>query len=270
MSPNSRSVTSWPAFKKQASAVQDCKDNLTLFNSSVFEPPLGAEGYRRQDYFKQSSFLVLDFDNGELSPERFVEIFWSKAGRGQKRSFLICNSFSRSLQQPNRFRVIMFYKRPATSIGQHKAILDDVIRRLEANGFPDGSHGLDPNCKSGIQSFYLPCTNRDHRKSAIFRDFGLKTRELERCAIDPADYLLAAPGPSLVPNAAHGPIVLSAAIRERIDAATAELRSLKAGRHQAVFETAMALARFGLSEAEVRGELLQAVGHEANDAQEGR
>jgi hypothetical protein len=44
--------------------------------------------------------LVLDFDNGALSPEQFVEIFWTKAGRAGKRSFIICNTFSRSPEEP--------------------------------------------------------------------------------------------------------------------------------------------------------------------------
>ena len=132
------SIPEFKAFlKKQAAACRDNKTDLVLFNATTLDPPQGAEGYRRQKHFKQASFLVLDFDNGALSPERFVEIFWSKAERGQKRSFVICNSFSRSAEEPNRFRVIMFYKRPATSIEQHKAILGDVIHRLEANRFPE-------------------------------------------------------------------------------------------------------------------------------------
>ena len=139
-------------------------------------------------YFKQSSFMVLDFDNGNLSPDDFVRIFWREAKRGHKRSFVICNSFSRSPEKPNSFRVIMFYKRPATTIDQHKAILASIVHRLEQNGFSADSAKLDPNCKSGIQSFYLPCTNKAHETWAFFEKYGTKTRDLERCAIDPADY----------------------------------------------------------------------------------
>ena len=165
------SIHDFVAFlKKQASAFQDSKDDLTLFNSSVFEPPRGAEGYRRQDYFRRSSFLVLDFDNGELSPEQFIGIFWSKARRGQKRSFLICNSLSRSLQQPNRFRVIMFYKRPATSIGQHEAILADVIRRLELNGFPDARTGSIRIANRAFSRSTCPGRTGSIRSLAFFED----------------------------------------------------------------------------------------------------
>ena len=144
------------------------KEESRFFNAGVFEPPEGAGGYRRQMYFKQSSFMVLDFDNGNLSPDDFVRIFWREAKRGHKRSFVICNSFSRSPEKPNSFRVIMFYKRPATTIDQHKAILASVVRRLEQNGFSANSAKLDPNCKSGIQSFYLPCTNKAHETWAFF------------------------------------------------------------------------------------------------------
>ena len=53
----------------QSRAVIDKKEEPEFFNPCVFDPPEGAEGYRRKDYFKLSSFLVLDFDDGDLSPE---------------------------------------------------------------------------------------------------------------------------------------------------------------------------------------------------------
>ena len=49
----------------------DRKEGSALFNPCIFEPPQGAEGYRRKDYFKASSRMVLDFDDGDLSPEAF-------------------------------------------------------------------------------------------------------------------------------------------------------------------------------------------------------
>jgi hypothetical protein len=59
---------------------------------------------------------VLDFDGGALSPEAFEEIFWTKAERGQRHSFIICNSFSCSPEAPNKYRVIFFYLRPALAL----------------------------------------------------------------------------------------------------------------------------------------------------------
>ncbi len=101
---------------------------------------------------------------------------------------MITNSFSRSPTEPNRFHVIMFYKRPATSIDQHKAIVADVIGRLEANGFRTAVTGPITIVSRRVHSFYLPATNRKRPEWAFFNRYGIKTRELERCAIDPADY----------------------------------------------------------------------------------
>ena len=171
--------------RKQAKAVRDRKEDAAFFNPCVFEPPPGSSGYRKIDYFRQSSFLVLDFDDGNLSPEEFERIFWHEAKRGQKRSFVICNSFSRSPDKPNKFRVLLFYKRPAMSLFQHKAVLESVVARLEKHGYSKQSAKLDPACWSGVQSFYWPCTNRDHQEWAFFRTHGTKGSDIERCAIDP-------------------------------------------------------------------------------------
>ena len=137
----------------QHRAVIDTKDESILFNASVFDPPAGAVGYRRQAYFKASSFMVLDFDDGDLSPEAFEQIFWSEAGRGRKRSFVICNSFSRCAATPNKFRVILFYKRPATTLQQHQAVYDAIVARLKEHDFSAESARLDPACRSGVPIF---------------------------------------------------------------------------------------------------------------------
>ena len=90
-----------------------------------------------------------------LSPEKFEDIFWHKAGKGLKRSFIICNSYSRSAKEPNRFRVMFLYKKPARSIGEHKAVLNSIVSRLESEGFSEKDMSLDRQCKTGVQSFYF-------------------------------------------------------------------------------------------------------------------
>ena len=228
----------------------------------LFEPPDGADGYRRTDYFKKSSFLVLDFDDGNLSPEKFASIFWADAGRGQKRSFVVCNSFNRSAEAPNRFRAILFYKRAATSLEQHKAVYAAIVARLEIHGFTAQSSNLDPQCKSGLQSFYLPCTNEGHPKWAFFTAYGTKTRDLERCAIDPVAYSKTTVVSRLVPSITFRSNDASGTTsREKIDEAVAYLQ--KTGRREAIFDSAMNLCRLGLSRTEVEVELLHAVGREA-------
>ena len=96
---------------------EKAKGEVPLFNPAIFDASIDPKvGYRTQKNFSFSSMLVLDFDNGNLSPEKFEDIFWHKAGKGLKRSFIICNSFSRSSKQPNRFRVMFLTRNlPARS-----------------------------------------------------------------------------------------------------------------------------------------------------------
>ena len=147
---------------------------------------------------------------------------------------MICNSYSRCPEAPNKFRVIFFYKRPATSLEQHKAVYAAIVARLEENNFTAQSVKLDAQCKSGVQSFYLPCTNGDHPKWAFFTARGTKTRDLERCAIDPVAVdkttIVSRPARAVTFNSVDAP----PASREQIDAVLAHLRLLKTERQEAV------------------------------------
>ena len=145
------------------------KKERIFFNPAHFDPTIDpTQGYRTKANFHSASMLVLDFDNGSLSPERFVEIFWTKAGRAGKRSFIICNTFSRSPEEPNRFRVLLFFKKPALSLGAYQAVYDSVIARIVAQGCPVEEMGIDTTCGSGVQSFYIPGTNSGLSRSRLF------------------------------------------------------------------------------------------------------
>jgi hypothetical protein len=115
------------------------KKERFFFNAAHFDPTIDpSQGYRTKANFHSASMLVLDFDNGALSPERCVEIFWTKAGRAGKRSFIICNTFSRSPEEPNRFRVILFFKTPVRSLGAYQAVgcaMKNVFTAQVNNGF---------------------------------------------------------------------------------------------------------------------------------------
>jgi hypothetical protein len=174
--------------REHAATVVKTKEEGMLFNPCYFDPPDDPEGYRRPEYFSQSSFLVLDFDGGTLSHNEFIRIFWDDAGEHEKRSFVICNSFSRCKENPNKFRVIMFYKRPALSLAEHEAVLHNIISRLEVNGYSPEEIKLDSACQSGIQSFWLPCTNKKHQDWAFFIQKGTKTADIRKYGIDPELY----------------------------------------------------------------------------------
>ena len=166
------------------------KKERFFFIPARFDPSIDPEkGYRTQANFHSASMLVLDFDNGTFSPEKFVEMFWTKAGRGQKRCFILCNTFSRSPEEPNRFRAILFFKTPARSIAEYQAVFDTVILRIVEEGYPVAEMGIDMTSRSGIQSFYIPCTNRAHPGHAFFEHYGTETRDIGRYGIDPSAYL---------------------------------------------------------------------------------
>ncbi len=94
------------ALKWCASTVQTSKDKGELYQLTEFDPTRDPRGYRRQKNFKASYGLILDFDNGSLSPAEFERLFWQHAPRHCRWSFMICNSFSRSSSEPNKFRVV--------------------------------------------------------------------------------------------------------------------------------------------------------------------
>ncbi len=201
--------------------------------------------------------LVLDFDNGALSPERFVEMFWTKAGRGQKRSFVICNTYSRSPEEPNRFRVILFFKTPARSIAEYQAVFDSVISRIVAEGYPIAEMGIDMTSRSGNQSFYIPCTNRAHPGYAFFEQYGTETRDIERYGIDPSAYLKTAPA-QILERAKRSSIAadVPASLTPELSDMKTKLMSMSEGRHDLFFNYACRTAiHFKGDRAKVSAEL---------------
>lgn len=160
----------------------ESKDELCMINPAVFEHE-GGQGLRRKEHFKAASMLILDFDNGTLTPSDFERIFWLDDGLSKRLSFWMCNSFSRCEAQPNRFRVYLPYRAPA-SRDEHMAAFDYVARRLLDAGYGPNDTMLDRACRHGVQSFYLPCTNRYAKEWAFFIKHGLSDRELDAHALD--------------------------------------------------------------------------------------
>ena len=248
-------------FRKSARTKIDCKDDLILWNPATFDPK-GGEGYRRQEYFIQSSCLVLDFDDGTLSPEEFEDIFWHKAKRGEKHSFVIHNSFSRSEDQPNKFRVILFYQQPAQSIEDHKAAYRYVVRRLEACGHTEQSAQLDTACRSGNQPFWVPSTNRAHEEFVFFREFGTKTRDLVRCAIDPFACPREVKFSEFSPDNTPPQPAIKQHFLDKAAVIAGEFATMTSGRHNLFFRYGVCLAKGGLLAYEIESSLLICAGQE--------
>ena len=236
------------------------KDEMFLWNPTHFEQRPGENGYRRQATFVKSSFLGLDFDNGGLSPEALEDIFWKKAKRGKKHSFIVCNSFSRSPEAPNRFRAIFFYQSPVQSVEAHQAVYAYIVSRLEECGHTAESSQLDPNCKSGIQSFWMPCTNRAHPEFAFFRTYGTKKRDLDRCAIDPG-LCLREQEVNKVPTPKQV-WVKECDFHGEIETLKAKLGAMTCNRHKPFFDYGILLAQAGLGRGEIEWKLREIAGNE--------
>jgi hypothetical protein len=237
--------------RKYARTVVGKKDDGLLFNPAVFDPQSG-EGCRRKEHFVQSSFMVLDFDNGLLTPEAFTELFWDDVGPSRRRSFLLCNSFSRSPEEPNRFRVVLFYKKPANSIEERWAVYDAIATRLADSGYSAEATKLDPQCRSGVQSFWMPCTNKRHQDHARFILRGTKTREILRHGIDPNDYLKTKASASTIPLK---PPDRRSTDRREVEGMIAQLQGMSEDRHSLVFDIGLTFQRMGMSLVEIEQEL---------------
>ena len=191
----------------------------------------------------------------ELSPEQFEAIFDppTKSGsRSEGLSFVIYNSFSRRPEEPNRFRVIVFYSEPARSLAAHQGTYDEVVRRLAEAGYPPKTSGLDPNCRSGVHSFWMPATNRAFPEWAFFRPHNTKTRELRRHAINPNDYIAEKePIPAYLSMRQCG---ANAPTREQIDAILGPVRSMTSGREVPWRDAGLRLYSSGLTIAKIEAE----------------
>lgn len=244
-----------------------------MFNLSSFDPPDGADDYRTLEHFRSASGLVLDFDNGEVSPQEFQRIFWTEAGRGRKMSFAIMNTFSRNVSAPNKFRVVIPFRQPTRSVEEFHAAYDHIVRRIEERGYRkppkihDGPNldagGLDRSSRSPTQLFYWPCTNENHPEAAFFRSCGFQKRELERYALDPLKVAETVPvslfeAVTPAPHERANQAKLDAVLRQWREAGVAPGNG-----NDEFFRLGLGLAKAGLSEHEIECKL-KAEAHHAH------
>ena len=164
---------------------------------------------RTTDLFSHSWFVTLDFDGndqpyheGSITPEGFEKIFNSKrANRAKghhKLSYVIHSTYNRCADNPYKFRVIVFLKRPATSQAEYQAVIHHVQDVLAQNGYPES--GLDPNSMKPGQLFRMPCKNPNEHH--YFKKRNVKNaRNVQRNGLDPVELLKQyPPAPTAAPK----------------------------------------------------------------------
>ncbi len=181
-------------FKLHSLQIEKDKDKVMLFNPSTYKrrqaddseaKPKVVESLRNTVNFVQSSFLALDFDNGQVSPDDFIRLFGRKAPKSNRLSFIIMNTSSRSKEEPNRFRVVIPYTCPATSIEEHKRAYWLMVQELELHGFHKTIQGLDTTSQSPITSFHLPCRVPGQEDYWLFQAHSMRQDEVMCYGLEP-------------------------------------------------------------------------------------
>ena len=248
--------------KDASRVVVTSKDEVRLISLTTFDPTIDPGGYRRQANYKVAHGIILDFDNGELTPEEFEQIFWHDAA-DEKIAFIICNTFSRCAEQPNRFRVIIPFQSPVYSLAEYQATYDTLVERLERAGYSAGRAKLDATCRSGIQLFRYPCTNRTQKDWAFCRSHGLqRMRDADRYALKPVPAVTrrkmpVEPKPAMKNDPPMDTIDPNSGSIEQLQN---EISRMTEGRHRKLFDLAIMLRSQGRGLEEIEKILLQTVG----------
>jgi hypothetical protein len=228
------------------------KDQYRLFNTTVFDEPKPGDAHvRGLAQALYSHLMILDIDDGDLSPWEFIEIM-----SPYRVAFSICNSFSRTPDKHNKFRVFIYLKSPVDDY-DYKRIWDSIVRIFASAGYYTDEHSLAKKrketwpayqrtgidrTKRHIASFYYPpCINIEHRDMAFFESHNCdRARDMAKHALDPVKWLEQHPEPTplapiefeeeVLEEIAH-PTSSHLTVQERIDRAIADYNSLTEGRH---------------------------------------
>jgi hypothetical protein len=168
------------------------KDENLLFNGVTYK----TEESRALSNVDYASIVVVDIDDGDLSPEKFKEIFTKKV----KHSFFMCNSFSRSIEKPNNYRAVFFINQVVNDeiyreihlylqeiIAQNGYITcsTDQRNKLKSENSKLKFSGIDLSKTHTASFFYLPCKVQSRIDQAFFTRCNLKDdAQLKRYAIN--------------------------------------------------------------------------------------
>jgi hypothetical protein len=168
------------------------KDESFLFNGVTYK----TEESRTMSNVDFASIVVIDIDDGDLSPEVFRDIFTNKT----KHSFFMCNSFSRSTEKPNNFRAVFFINQVVNDeiYRDIHLYLQNIIakygyitcskqerNKLQFQNSELKFSGIDLTKTHTASFFYLPCKVQSRLDQAFFWRGNLKDNHQLKCyAID--------------------------------------------------------------------------------------
>lgn len=238
--------------RKLHSRTLHIKEKARLFNPCQFDSFSPYDEFRVVPNFVSAAMVVLDFDTGTMPPECLEDVFWHKAEELNKLCFILCNSFSRSAEQPNRFRMIIPLSKPITNIKTYAKIVD-WLHFLLIKYVPDDLEiGLDPQSRNGVQSYYLPCTNQHHRDYAFLRSYGMNKKDFKKYGLNPSGFERTIPLKRIA-NFKNGTTETPHLNDDRLTALQPEIDALTAmteGRHKRYFLLTRRLEMAGLAEHE--------------------
>lgn len=220
-----------------------------------------SEGFRNYQNFIQAWMLILDFDGGEYSIKDFEHQFWFSPNKYDKLSFAICNSFSRCENNPNKFRVFLYFREPAVIVEEFRAVYTDIKQKIES---VTKNHHLDPQSGNPTQPFFTPCINRAHKDYAYFESYGVNARDLEIYGIRPSMYLRTSKSPNFYPDrfvrteeeiAKQNKGYTQEEIDSNLKKIKESVTSLSEGRHWPFFKAGLNMRALGLDFYEIKSHL---------------
>ncbi len=213
------------------------KSEQLLYNLSRFD----GSGRRTSDAVIGSDGCILDFDDGNLSPQRASEIM-REAGIAHA----VVSSFNRCRDRPNKFHLVVPFSTTAETQAEHTAVINFLIDVLEHHGFTEESMKLDRVSWNWSQFFYLPQTNKAHLDFAYFNDAGTIGEALSpdpKACVQLYDMPIDAEQRDTV----LCPLNLSEHQHdEMIEQMRIEFEGMRTNRHRPTFEVGLRLARNGV------------------------
>jgi len=185
----------WQLHKRQVTS----KSENNLISPSVFDPSLSGNHKRGRENIKYLKNLWLDFENGDLQPGEFPNLF-------PNLRMAVINTYSHTAEHP-RFRVIIPTSTTMTAetyelmYGQIASKLIDSGYSVERGGKRgrkkkgERRSGLDWGKRSPTSLFYMPCQAQESRHS-FFIDYD----QPGRVALPVITWLENAPLWQFVPN----------------------------------------------------------------------